>query len=360
MKVLLVEDSEVVIKYVQHVLASEPDIELLPPARDGAAGVEAALRLAPDVILMDLGLPVLDGIAAITEIMRTHPTPIVVLSGRLDSPSVDRTFESLAAGAVDVLAKPAGLGIANVDGFRARLVRTLRVMAQACVVARGRKLPVDRTAPPETDWPETDWEALQEAGREAGRPLPRSPQIVLIGTSTGGPQLLDRLLRALPAPFPLPIVIAQHIMVGFEDGLARWLAESGHQVEVVRAPRPIEAGRVYLAPADRHLAVTARGFTLRDAGVTLPVPSADVLFGSAAEAVGAGVVALLLTGMGADGAEGLLALRQAGARTIAQAGETCVVDGMPQAARRRGAACEVLGPEEMIRMLLRVGSDSRS
>ncbi len=331
MKLLLVEDSRSVVAFLEQILRREPDIELLPAVSNGRDAVAAVRRWNPNLVLMDLVLPGMDGVAAIAEIMATAPCPIVVLSAQLDTPGRDRTFESLQAGAVDVLAKPMGGGVEGVKEFRERLLRTVRVMAHARVV--GRKRPSLRM--------------------EAVRPRPppvateaRPCALVAIGGSTGAPPLVYELLRALPSPAPFPVVVAQHIVRGFEQGFARWLAGTGQRTEVAEGGEWLTPGVVYVSPADRDLVVSGgRLRTQPSRGVA--VPSVDALFESVADFYGSRAVGLLLTGMGEDGARGLLAMRRTGALTVAQDGASCVVDGMPGTARALGAASQVLTPGEM-------------
>ncbi len=344
MKLLLVEDSRSVVAFLEQLLRREPDIELLPPVANGRDAVVAVQRWSPQLVLMDLVLPGgMDGVDAITEIMATAPCPIVVLSGQLDTPGRDRTFESLRAGAVDVLAKPTVGGLEAVKEFRERLLRTVRVMAHARVVGRKRlslrtPLSLPAVPPPFVG-------AVSE---------PKPCSLLVIGGSTGAPPLVYELLRALPSPAPFPVVVAQHIVRGFEPGFARWLAGTGHRTVAARGGEWLEPGAVYVSPADCDLVV--RGGKLQthpSRGVA--VPSVDVLFESVASFYGARAVGLLLTGMGEDGARGLLAMRQAGALTVAQDGASCVVDGMPGAARAMGAASQTLTPGEMATLLASLG-----
>ncbi|MCI0528656.1 MAG: response regulator [Nitrospira sp.] len=342
MRILLIEDSRVVITYIEGLVRQEPDMELLPPAMDGATGVQAAKREKPDVILMDLQLPVLDGIEAIRRIMSEAPCPIVVLSAYLDLPDRDRTFESLQAGAVDVLTKPRGLGEEQIGHFRDRLIRTIRLMSKARMVGRRRNI----RASPQT----------KSVSISTSLPSVQDYDIVVIGSSTGGPPVLYQILKSVPSPFILPMIVSQHIIPSFENGLARWLGETGHRVIVAQADQKIESGVVYLAQADRHLAVRPAGFEILPVEYTKPVPSVNVLFESTAETFGARVIALLLTGMGEDGAKGMLALRNRGALTITQTGETCVVNGMPAAGRALGGSLYELSPNEMAEVLRKIAT----
>jgi two-component system, chemotaxis family, protein-glutamate methylesterase/glutaminase len=339
MRVLLVEDSATVRTYIEGILRDASNITLLPPARDGVTGVELAQTLRPDVILMDLELPRLSGIEAIREIMATAPRPIVVLSAILDKDGVDRTFESFQAGAVDVLAKPRGLSLEERERFSDRLLRTIRVMSEARVLRRrstGTKTSYAASAPP--------MQTVQPASYD-------KLEIVLIGASTGGPQVIRSILDETPAPYPLPIVICQHIMPGFEEGMAYWLGESKHRVSVVNPGDRAMPGRVYVARADKHLAMNGFEFTIRSASTRQAIPSVDVLFDTAAITLGHRCVALLLTGMGEDGCNGLLALKQQGALTVTQTAATCVIDGMPGSARAAGASTLDLAPARIVELL---------
>lgn len=349
MKLLLVEDSRSVVAFLEQILRREPDIELLPPVNNGRDAVAAVQRWSPQLVLMDLVLPGgMDGVEAIAEIMATAPCPIVVLSGQLGMPGRDRTFESLRAGAVDVLGKPTAGGLEAVKEFRERLLRTVRVMAHARVVGRRR------TTTPRLQ-SLTQVPAVQPAVAPGLETKPCA--LLAIGGSTGAPPLVYELLRALPAPAPFPVVVAQHIVRGFEPGFAKWLGGTGHRTMAAQGGEWLEPGGVYVAPADRDLSV--RGGRLQtQPSRSVAVPSVDVLFESVAGFYGARSVGLLLTGMGEDGARGLLAMRQAGALTVAQEGSSCVVDGMPGAARALGAASQVLTPGEMAALLISLAKSS--
>ena len=183
--------------------------------------------------------------------------------------------------------------------------------------------------------------------------------LLAVGGSTGAPLIVYSLLKALPAPAPFPVVVAQHIVQGFEPGFVQWLAGTGHVAVVARGGEWLEAGRVYMVSADRDLVV--RGGRLKAQPPRgHAVPSINALFESVAEFYGERAVGVLLTGMGTDGARGLLAMREAGALTVVQEGSTCVVDGMPATARALGAAGRVLRPEEMFELMISLGRASRS
>jgi two-component system chemotaxis response regulator CheB len=330
--------------YVVSMLGAEPDMHLLPVARAAEEGVRVVRERQPDVVLMDIKLPDHDGLWAIEQIMCDKPCPIVVLSGYLSSRERNSTFESLRAGAVDVLAKPAGLSAPVREAFRESLVNTVRLMSSAVVVRRMRRAP------------QTPAASLAGSVRAA---VVESAEIervrcVLIGASTGGPELLHRVLSALPAPFPLPVLVAQHTLEGFDDTLAQWLSGTGHRVEVAREGDVPGPGRVLIAPADKHMRLSPTGVALVAARRGESIASVDTMFTSAARIWGERCVAILLTGMGRDGSVGMKALFDGGALTVAQSPDTCVVASMPESARAQGAVRCTLRPEEIVGLLLQV------
>ncbi len=338
MKVLLVEDSRTVVAYIEAALAEAPDITLLPTATDGQTAVLTAQMSRPDLILMDLRLPGLDGLGAIAEIMAIAPCPIVVLSAYLNDPNGDQTFRSLSAGAVDVLAKPQSLDPKAFAAFRANLLKTIRVMKDARVIRR--RVPAARAA----------------SHHSYG--LAQAPyELVIIGGSTGAPEQIYQLLRCVPSPHRLPIIICQHILRGFEGGFADWLRQTGHDVRVAQGGERLRAGGVYVAPTAAECRVTPNFVevsALSDVSSDAFTPSIDILFHSVAKVYRERAAAFLLSGMGSDGARGLLQLRMAGALTVAQSGESCVVDGMPAVARQLGAVLYDLRPSQMCELFARL------
>jgi two-component system chemotaxis response regulator CheB len=329
MKVLLVEDSRSVRAYLTPLISQENDLILLPPAMDGREGVRLARELSPDVILMDLELPELDGLSAIREIMSERPCPIVVLSAYIDNPKGDRTFESLQAGAVDVLAKPAGLHPADINKFKTRLLGMIRLMSVARVVRRHQ---------------------AHDASPSPQQNISRLPdcEAIGIGSSTGGPPVIQQLLLVLPRPILLPIFISQHIVVGFEAGFVQWLRDTtGHRVTLAEHMVPVEQETIFLSPADRHMAVENHRIVLTDPGADLYVPSVNKLFHSMAEEYSGRCAGVLLSGMGEDGAVGMKRLSETGALTAIQSAASCVVNGMPEAARRIANPMFDLDPAEL-------------
>jgi len=343
--VLLVDDSRTFRRAVSRMLRSEPDIENIFEAADGMEGVDEAHHRRPDLIVMDLEMPQLDGYGAIDRIMRSEAAcPIVVLSASVDGPSSYAAARCFEVGAVEVLRKPTSM---TVGQFRRRLVSVLRTMSKARVVRRGRK----KAPPPAVSRPRVETPVGKPTRPVAARPRASlrspGPAVLAIGSSTGGPPVLYELFKALPAPLPVPVIIAQHILPGFDAGLARWLSNTGHPVKLVEGPLTPEAGSLYLAPGDNHVIYSHGQLRLEKPKDGDMVPAADRLMQTLVDNFDGPVAGVVLTGMGRDGAAGLKAVRDAGGRTYAQSAETCAVNGMPQAARDLGAVEQSLSPADL-------------
>jgi two-component system chemotaxis response regulator CheB len=329
----LVEDSVTVRHRISEVLGADPELEVVGEAENGERAIELCLALTPDVITLDMILPIMSGLAATEYIMAHRPTPILVVSSSTNRGELFKTYDALAAGAVDVLEKPRG---DEPDGdWERRLCAAVKLVSRIKVITHPRArlgaLGRPRSAPPIDDSPRASGDGVR---------------LVAIGASTGGPAALVQVLRALPPTFPLPIAIVLHIGEPFGAAFAEWLeAQSQRRVSYPAGGELVESfgGGVAMAPPDHHLSVLARRFRVtRDPPRHSCRPSVDVLFESVAREYGADVVACLLTGMGRDGAAGLLAIRRAGGLTMAQDESTSVVYGMPREAVLLGAADRVL------------------
>ena len=342
-RVLVVEDSLTVRKRLCEVLAADPEIEVVGEAEDGKRAIELCQSLRPDVMTMDMMLPVISGLAATEYIMAYCPTPILVVSASTNRGELFKTYEALAAGAVDVLEKQDG---DEPDGaWERRLVETVKLVAKIRVISHPRLRLAGLGKPPAPPAPE-------RPGRSASD---RACRIVAIGASTGGPGAIVEILRALPASFQLPVLFVLHIGEPFGTALAEWLdSQTGRPVAYARDGETVAsiAGRVVMAPVGRHLVVRhGRTWLTDDPERHSCLPSVDVLFESVAEEYGDGVVGCLLTGMGKDGAAGLLKIRQRGGLTIAQDETTSVIYGMPREAAALGAVMHVLGLEAIGRFI---------
>jgi two-component system chemotaxis response regulator CheB len=326
-RALVVEDSPTVRRRICAVLAADPEIEIAGEAADGARAIALCRECRPDVVTMDMMLPTMSGLAATEYIMAHCPTPILVVSSSDHRGELFKTYDALAAGAVDAIEKPNGGPLDA--GWEARLVERVKLVSRIRVIThpRGR---------------------LGALGRAeaAPRTAPAAPALVAVGASTGGPGAVVELLRGIPPGFAAPILIVLHLGEAFGAAIADWLADqTGRRVVAAADGGSLAAlrGCVAVAPAGRHLIVRrGRTWLSGEAERHSCRPSVDVLFETVAREFGPAAAAVLLTGMGRDGAAGLLAVRRAGGMTIAQDEASCVVYGMPRAAVELGAARAVL------------------
>jgi two-component system, chemotaxis family, protein-glutamate methylesterase/glutaminase len=343
-RVLLAEDSAVTREFLTELLAREPDLSVVGVAADGAEAVALAARLRPDVVLMDARMPRLDGYAAARRIMERAPAPIVMISGASSELGAEGGFKALEAGALVLLEKPPWAGHPEHDAAARELTQTLRLMAEVKVVRH--RPPADGPAAP----------------APVGAPRFGGPGVIAIGASTGGPPVVAALLARIGA-VPCPILLVQHISAAFTAGFAGWLdATTPFTVTVARAGERAAPGTVYVAPAGQQMGIAISGRIVLepgDAGEAFR-PSASHLFRSVARAYGFTAVGVLLTGMGRDGADGLLRMREAGALTIAQDEASSAVFGMPGEAVRLGAAAHVLPPERIAATIRRLAAPAPS
>ncbi len=359
-KVLVVDDSALMRRVITRLLEAQPGIRVIDTAGDGEEAIRKVALLRPDLVTMDVEMPGMNGVQAVGRLMREHPLPVIMLSAHTTE-GARVTMEALAAGAVDFVPKPQKVG--EVERMAVELARKIRVVVRAGAL---KKKPLARTAAPPPVAP------LRKTPRTAKSATPapvkttaQAPvELVVIGSSTGGPAALQQLLPALPASFPCGIVVVQHIPVGFSGPMAEHLNRKC-KMEVSHAAHgdQVLPGRVLVAPAGYDLLFRRYGDRLSvalDKG-NKPVPpggfrpSVDGVMNSAAEVVGDRVLGVLLTGMGRDGAKGMLAIKKRGGRTIAQDESTSVVYGMPRAAAELGAADKILPlqhiPGEIMRLV---------
>ncbi len=338
-KVLVVDDSASVRMLLQALLASDPGIEVIGTAADGEEAVEAAARLKPDVITMDIYMPRMNGLIATRLIMESHPVPIVVVSGNLDAEEVASTFRVMEAGAVTALARPNGPGHPDHEREAAAFIRTVKLMAEVKVVRRT----------PRRDRPDAITPPPQRAA------VPARVNAVAIGASTGGPLAIQAILAGLGKNFPAPVLIVQHMALGFIKRFTEWLnLTSAIPVHIATHGERILPGHAYVAPDGSHMLVTADGtaIALKDSPPENGLrPSVSALFRSVTLAFGPRSVGVLLTGMGSDGARELKLLRETGAVTIAQDLKSSVIHGMPGEAIKLEAATYTLPPAQIVTTL---------
>lgn len=353
-RVLVVDDSAVQRTALIALLDSEPDLEVTGWAADGAEAVQAVARLHPDVVTMDLRMPRMDGVEAARRIMQETPTPIVMVTASAAGDDARTAFEALQAGVLTIVRKPEAMGPRPGTNDRQMtreerdLLRTVRSMAQVRVVRRWTP-ERRRTAPPA---PLTGASPLPPAA--AGPAPAHPPQVVVVGASTGGPQALGAMLPLLPATFPLPVLIVQHIAAGFAAGLVAWLSTlCALPVQLAAPGQRADRPGIVIAPTGQHLVVRGHTLLLTDEPpVAGHRPSATILFQSVAREYRAAAVGVLLSGMGDDGAAGLRDLKRAGAATVAQDEASSVVFGMPAAAIKLGIVDHVLPAAEIAPLLV--------
>ncbi|WP_313037223.1 chemotaxis protein CheB [Stutzerimonas nitrititolerans] len=334
MRVLVVDDSPVACTLLCAILESA-GIETRVAA-SGEQALETLRSYTPDIVTMDVNMPGMDGYATTARILQSHALPVVVLTATANA--ADAAIRALEAGALTVLQKPAGPEAPEFDRHVDELLRTLRVMSQVKVVRRsslqaGRKSPAatKRLSPEPTD----------------------IPRIVGIAASAGGPAALKTLLQRLNPEQPWPIILVQHISAGFIGSFRDWLERIAPiPVNIAKADQSLERGVLYLAPDDRLLSVTSTGHVRLEPcrSEQLICPSADHLFHSMAK-LGQSAIGIQLSGMGRDGAAGLLNLKNHGALTLTQEPSDAVIDSMPRTAIDMQAACEVLPAEQIAEML---------
>ena len=348
-RILIIEDSPTARDYLVHIFSSAPGIKVIGTAKDGAEGVGLAERLKPDVITMDIHMPIMDGLAATRRIMETHPVPIVIVSGIWDPREVETTFRAIEAGALAVVQRPAGIGHPESERLKEELISKVKLMSEIKVVRRWGPSPKIRD---ERKAPKAPYSIKYR--RDIG--------VVAIGASTGGPPALQTILSRLPPNFPVPILIVQHIAPGFIKGMLEWLSgTSSLLLNIAYEGEKMLGGHVYFAPDDCYLAVNNIGaIHLHPAGREgLAEAPVSHLFRSVAEAYGENSAGVLLTGMGNDGAAELKTMREKGAITIIQDQESSIVFGMPGAARELGAAMYELPPEKIASALIHMVGHGR-
>lgn len=323
-RVLVVDDSVFVRRVLVRILEEDPDFHVVGTAADGQEALQKVLALQPDVVTMDVEMPRMDGLAALKEIMVSRPTPVVMVSS-LTGPATRATVRALSLGAVEVVAKPSGSGTALLT-LGADLRKKVRLAASAAMHHLSR---------------------LPRPDRSAGKGVvpSRADAVVVVAASTGGPRALGEVIPRLPADLPASVLVVQHMPPGFTRALADRLNDtSSLPVREAGEGDTLQTGTVLVAQAGHHLVVEAGGsLRLDDSPPRHGVrPAADVTLESAARLYGRRTLGVVLTGMGLDGALGLLEIRRAGGHTLAESPETAVIYGMPRAAVEVGAVEEVL------------------
>lgn len=336
-RVLVTDDSAFMRRAIRQMLEEEPDIEVVAVAHDGKMAIEYAKQHEPDVITLDIEMPVMDGLTALRHIMRQMPTQVLMISSLTTEGSV-ASLQALRMGAADVIAKEHSTCAANILEIKEHLVSCVRALAKS------RKPRTNKPSPP------TPSHAIPKLNVHDYRML-------AIGSSTGGPPALEKILPMLPADFPLPVVVAQHMPLVFTQSMSKRL-DDVCPMKVVHADHgtPILPGQIHIAPGAQHLHMTRRAgklfATVSDEPITAPYkPSVSALFESCAQTTGRQTLGVVLTGIGDDGLSGAKTLHNMGATLIAQDEESSVVYGMPRAIAEANIANAQLNPEAIAVML---------
>lgn len=353
--ILIVDDSAIFRKFLVHIIESAGGMRVAGTASNGIEAIDHIKRAKPDIILMDINMPGMDGFDTTAEIMSTVPIPIIIISGEYTPLEVAKTFRALEVGAVDILPKPPGPSSPNYNFETQRMVTHIRLMSEIKVVRRDSA--VSR---------KPDNKAKHENRHDSPtfNPQPyKPPSVIGIGASAGGPIVIQSLLKGLTPDFDIPIVIVQHIEPAFAEGFAQWLEmTTGRKVVCATDGMPLTRGMIVLPPGDSHLGF--KSHDILDVSLEPPKrglrPSVDHLFLSMANTYGNLCVGIILTGMGRDGTEGLSFMREKGAFTIVQDQASSMINGMPGEAIKAGAAQRILSPELMIICLNELNSQKNT
>ena len=361
-RVLLVEDSPVAIIILKRILSTSPDINVVGTARTGKEALALVPTIQPDVICTDFHMPQMNGLEFIQEVMADFPRPILVISASVQANDTHNVFQLLNAGAVDVFPKPETGLASDYELVGQDLIRKIKILSGVKVFTKHRKtsiLPTKLNSPPLSSSTglkiPLDQTQLRFRNKINTFGSEKPIKLLAIGASTGGPQALHTILTQLPKNFPIPIVCVQHISEGFLQGLVSWLDGECHlTVKVAASGELPQAGTVYFAPERHHLEFNSSGrFTYSSAPpLSGHRPSVTVTLESVAKFYGANSAGVLLTGMGRDGADGMLAIANQGGLTIAQDQDSCVVFGMPAEAIALGAVQQILPDHEIASFLL--------
>lgn len=339
-RVLLVDDSKIALAILKKILSGSPEIEIVGTAENGIDAFKLVLSLKPDVICSDYHMPVMNGLEFTRQVMAFCPTPILILSIAVQSNQQDNVFKLLDAGAVDILPKPCLDAELNNQELSQALIAKIRLLSGVKVFTRNVRM---QSLPPQQ---------LPNTAK-----VNNKDTLILIGASTGGPQALESVLSKLPKDYPLAIICVQHISKGFLESLVSWMnSKCKLSVSIAKQGESPEKGHIYFAPDDANLVINSRGsFEIKPDAKCVFFPNIDSTFFSVPKQTAPHTIAILLTGMGSDGARGLKAISDAGGLTIAQDEASCTIFGMPKVAIELGAAKKVLNLDAITQLLCGLG-----
>lgn len=347
-KVLIVEDSRVASQYLEYILSNEPGIEVIGNVPNGKLAVDFVNDKLPDVVTMDIDMPVMNGLEATRKIMATTPVPIIVVTVSRNAHNIDTAIEAMAAGALSIIQKPFGIDHALESERTSKLITLVKVLSQVKVVTR--KYPDKRKILPKI--------GFNVKAQKYPPPIREltNRKLVAIGVSSGGPQVLLKIFSRLTRHFPYPVLVVQHITEGFLENMINWLNRvTSIPIHIASDNDHLLPGHVYFAPDNFQMSVASNGIKLHKCNKEMAIcPSVDFFFKSLVKDYGSDTIAILLTGMGSDGASALKLLRDAGALTIAQDEESSLVHGMPGEAIKLGGAQYVQNPDQIIDLFVKL------
>ncbi|MBN2802555.1 MAG: chemotaxis protein CheB [Deltaproteobacteria bacterium] len=360
-RILIAEDSTTVQRVLTTLLDNEKNLEIVGIASDGEQAVEMCCALKPDLVTMDIFMPKKNGLEATKEIMSRCPTPIVIISSMVKSGGSNLTFEAMRAGAIEVIEKPTGILSNKYQDIKKSLISIIERSAHTNPDALFSWLPsspIENESKKQEERESTGKIILQHFSKNKLSTL--MPDIICIGGSTGAPTVIVEILSKLPKDYPIPVIVAQHISKGFAPRMADWL-NSSIELNVKMAEENItpSVGTVLICPDDQHLKFSPERKIKfeQPTGTGMHIPSIDMLFSTASIAYEERAVGIILSGMGKDGADGILEMKNSNALTIAQNSETSVIFGMNKIAIDFGAIDFTLSPTEIAEALLTIGSN---
>ncbi|MCK5706328.1 MAG: chemotaxis-specific protein-glutamate methyltransferase CheB [Candidatus Aureabacteria bacterium] len=324
-RVLIVEDSPLICKILTKILNMDDSIDVVGIANDGKKAIEYTMSLKPDLITMDINLPIMNGFEATKKIMAYVPTPILIVSSSLYTVEMNLAFKAISFGALDVVEKGPMETQDNIDKFGKTIIEKVKLLSKVRVITH----------------PEAKIEDIGLKSPKRIREELRGDKVVGIVSSTGGPRALLDVLNGIPQNFDFPVVIVQHIVPGFTSGLVDWLQSESHKnISMASGGTFIQPGHIYVAPENIHTQVMHNGLVhlLASPPYKGHKPSGNILLKSIANSYGPNTIGVILTGMGSDGCEGLMEIKKKGGRTLSQNEATSIVYGMPKVAMESGAS----------------------
>ena len=336
--VLIVEDSKVVSEYLEYIYTQDPEIKVIGNVRNGKEAIEFLVKKKPDVITMDIDMPVMDGLEATRRIMAKTPIPIVIVTASRNAREMKTSMEALASGALSIIEKPLGIGHKNEEKRRDKMIAMIKIMSEVKVITRKPQ-----------KWAKTKVVHLTGKSAPSIKVLSQK-KIIAIGVSSGGPEVLKRIFSGISDQFPIPILVVQHIADGFLEGMVDWLNSSTLiPIQVAKDQEVILPGHIYFGPNNYQIGIHGkkRIKLIKGDGSNNLCPSVKHLFESILIGYREESIALLLTGMGDDGSKELKNLHDAGAATICQDEKSALVFGMPGVAVRMGAADYIMNPDQI-------------